>query len=107
MKEHLEQGTFKTGRMEHEAGGEPQVRDRILNLVEAEVGEGKKKSPWNQSMATDARHMGENRSGAPTLILPKSAERVKRVERARLEEDMIRAEGEISAVTSSLLTDRT
>lgn len=25
--------------MKHEAGKEPQVRDRILNLVEAEVGE--------------------------------------------------------------------
>lgn len=39
MKEHLGPGTFRTGRMKHEAGKEPQVRDRILNLVEAEVGE--------------------------------------------------------------------
>lgn len=39
MKEHLGPGTFRAGRMKHEAGKEPQVRERILNLVEAEVGE--------------------------------------------------------------------
>lgn len=59
MKEHLEPGTFKTGRMKHEAGEEPQVRDRILNLVEAEVGEGKKNhrgiNPWPPTRGTWAK----------------------------------------------------
>lgn len=59
VKEHLEPGTFKTGRMKHEAGEEPQVRDRILNLVEAEVGEGKKNhrgiNPWPPTRGTWAK----------------------------------------------------
>lgn len=43
MEEHLEPGSFRTGPVEHGAGKEPQVRERFLNLVEAEVGEEEKK----------------------------------------------------------------
>lgn len=53
MEEHLEPGSFRTGPVEHGAGKEPQVRERLLNLVEAEVGEEEKKkknqreiNPW-------------------------------------------------------------